>query len=139
MKWLLDVMTSDSLALQIIKYEKIFRIENSQLLALLGLEPSPDGLFAAVDFGAKFKTLLDEAKKAIQVPAGQRTEFQNETVALYQQFETLIEKIRSDQPVAVKYKVFRIVNDQVLNLLDLKPRPGSYRYAIEEFGSKFEK
>ncbi len=34
---------------------------------------------------------------------------------------------------AEKDKVFRIDNDQVLKVLDLAARPGSYRYALEEF------
>src|SRR5262249_11976560 len=33
-------------------------------------------------------------------------------------------------------KVFRIENDQVLRFLGLQERPGSYRYALSEFGDK---
>src|SRR5262249_44974279 len=33
---------------------------------------------------------------------------------------------------------FRIENDQVLKFLGLAPRPGSYRYAINEFADKIE-
>ena len=35
-------------------------------------------------------------------------------------------------------KVFRIENDQVLNLLGLQPRPGSYRYSIREMEPKWD-
>jgi ABC-type transport system involved in cytochrome c biogenesis permease subunit len=42
---------------------------------------------------------------------------------------------RGDAP---KYKVFRIENDQVLNLLGLSPRPGSFRYAYDEFADRYE-
>jgi hypothetical protein len=40
---------------------------------------------------------------------------------------------------AEKYKVFRIENDQVLDLLGLEKRPGNYRYAIEEFADKLSR
>jgi ABC-type transport system involved in cytochrome c biogenesis permease subunit len=40
-------------------------------------------------------------------------------------------------PAALEHKVFRIENLQVLSLLDLKPRPGSYRYSIDEMGKKW--
>jgi ABC-type transport system involved in cytochrome c biogenesis permease subunit len=39
-------------------------------------------------------------------------------------------------PAAFHHKVFRIENDQVLNVLELKPRPGSYRYSFAEIGPK---
>ncbi|HEY7314467.1 MAG TPA: cytochrome c biogenesis protein CcsA [Gemmataceae bacterium] len=39
---------------------------------------------------------------------------------------------------ANRLKVFRIENDQVLSLLGLEARPGSYRYAVEEFAGKIE-
>jgi ABC-type transport system involved in cytochrome c biogenesis permease subunit len=40
---------------------------------------------------------------------------------------------------ALKHKVFRIENDQVLDLLGLEKRPGSYRYSLNEFGGKIPK
>ena len=40
-------------------------------------------------------------------------------------------------PAAADNKVFRIENLQVLSLLDLKPKPGSYRYSINEMGKKW--
>src|SRR5206468_819662 len=40
-------------------------------------------------------------------------------------------------PAATEHKVFRIENLDVLSLLDLKPRPGSYRYSIDEMGKKW--
>src|SRR5262249_58644926 len=40
---------------------------------------------------------------------------------------------------AEKAPIFRIENDQVLKLLDLKPKPGSFRYAIDEFADKLAK
>jgi ABC-type transport system involved in cytochrome c biogenesis permease subunit len=39
---------------------------------------------------------------------------------------------------ALEHRVFRIENLQVLSLLDLKPRPGSYRYSIDEMQGKFK-
>jgi ABC-type transport system involved in cytochrome c biogenesis permease subunit len=40
---------------------------------------------------------------------------------------------------AEKLKVFRIENEQVLGLLGLAERPGSFRYALSEFQDKLEK
>ena len=42
----------------------------------------------------------------------------------------------SDGP-AVEHKVFRIENDQVLNLLQLDQRPGSFRYSLAEILKNF--
>jgi ABC-type transport system involved in cytochrome c biogenesis permease subunit len=39
---------------------------------------------------------------------------------------------------ARRHKVIRIENDQVLNILGLPERPGSYRYSFEEIGPKIE-
>jgi ABC-type transport system involved in cytochrome c biogenesis permease subunit len=39
---------------------------------------------------------------------------------------------------ALQHKVFRIENDQVLKVLGLKPRPGSYRYSLAEFQDKMD-
>lgn len=39
---------------------------------------------------------------------------------------------------AKNYKVFRIDNEQLLNLLGLKERPGSFRYSLDELLPKFE-
>ena len=41
-------------------------------------------------------------------------------------------------PAAAEHKVFRIENEQVLSLLDLPPKPGSYRYSLQEMGKKWE-
>ena len=45
-KWLLDVMTRDGSGHQA---EKVFRIENDQVLAMLGLEARPGGYRYAID------------------------------------------------------------------------------------------
>jgi ABC-type transport system involved in cytochrome c biogenesis permease subunit len=41
-------------------------------------------------------------------------------------------------PAVFEHKVFRIENDQVLSLLDLEPRPGSYRYSLNEFSQRWK-
>jgi ABC-type transport system involved in cytochrome c biogenesis permease subunit len=38
-----------------------------------------------------------------------------------------------------KYEVFRIENDQVLDLLGLEPRPNWFRYSINDFAGKLDK
>jgi len=44
---------------------------------------------------------------------------------------------RNQDSAAWKHRVVRIDNDQVLNLLQLKPRPGFYRYSLEEIYPHF--
>ena len=38
----------------------------------------------------------------------------------------------TDRPIAEDYRVFRIENLEVLDMLDLEPRPGSFRYSFSE-------
>src|SRR5437588_8964159 len=45
---------------------------------------------------------------------------------------------REGENPAYQYKVFRIENLQLLDLLGLPRRPGSYRYAIDEFAKKID-
>src|SRR5207253_7599848 len=39
----------------------------------------------------------------------------------------------------LEHKVFRIENDQVLNLLGLEPRPLRWRYSLKEIGKNYSK
>ena len=53
----------------------------------------------------------------------------------------LLEVLASDDPnhgKAGEFPVFRIDNEQVLQLLELKYKPGSYRYSIKEIRPKFD-
>jgi ABC-type transport system involved in cytochrome c biogenesis permease subunit len=53
--------------------------------------------------------------------------------------ETMLSNPRSRTPtVAWEYKVFRIENDQVRNLLNLENRPGSLRYSLVEIQPRWE-
>ena len=47
------------------------------------------------------------------------------------------EKKPFHNPAAYEHKVFRIENDQVLSLLNLEARPGSYRYSFAEIANRW--
>jgi ABC-type transport system involved in cytochrome c biogenesis permease subunit len=139
-KWLLDVMASaDASLVPIAKEKKIFRIEEPKLLSFLGLEPKTESNFYAIgDFASKFREFSEVAEKIRELPSEQRSSYELAVLDLDAKIHAFVDDLRAE-PIAMKYKIFRIVNDQVLNLLSLKARPGSYRYALNEFEAKLEK
>ncbi len=102
-KWLLDVMTtrmrSDSPAL---KY-KVFRIENDQVLALIGLEPRPETHFryALREFLNKTDTIAREATRARKVEEKQRSTFDVKVLELANQLQVYMELAELRSPLAV--------------------------------------
>jgi ABC-type transport system involved in cytochrome c biogenesis permease subunit len=52
--------------------------------------------------------------------------------------DVMVSNLQSREDAAINYKVFRIENIQVLDLLGLKQRPGSWRYSISEMAGKFK-
>ena len=61
-----------------------------------------------------------------------RDEKGDEQPAVRWLLDVLSDRMVKDGP-AEKDKIFRIDNDQILKMLDLPARPGSYRYGLEEF------
>src|SRR5439155_12929134 len=61
-----------------------------------------------------------------------------DTIAYSEPVEVLLRDEQPRMPPAYKHRVFRIENDQVLNFLDLQPRPGFYRYSMMELSPRFE-
>jgi ABC-type transport system involved in cytochrome c biogenesis permease subunit len=64
-------------------------------------------------------------------------EQKNEHSAVEWMLDALTSRPPFRNPAAEELKVIKIDNDQVLSLLDLKPRPGSYRYSIDEMRGKW--
>src|SRR5438128_2030021 len=61
----------------------------------------------------------------------------NEQPALKWLLDVMVSNVQARDDGALNYKVFRIENIQVLDLLGLKQRPGSWRYSIAEMAGKF--
>ena len=126
-RWLLDVMTS-RFSDNDIEKQKVFRIENDQLLRLLALQPRPDLRYSIEEFKGKMRELAIARQVANQKDNVNNDPFEKSVLQLVAQ---LISFFNIASP-AEKHKVFRIENDQLLGLLALQPRPG-LRYSIEEF------
>ena len=64
----------------------------------------------------------------------------DEQVAMKWLLDTMVSNpaFAEDGP-STKHKVFRIQNDQVLNFLELEPRPEFWRYSVAELAPKFDK
>jgi ABC-type transport system involved in cytochrome c biogenesis permease subunit len=128
-KWLLGAMTNhdhDEEAFQKALQGKYFEIEDAKLRELLGLEARPDSRYSALDLKSKAKLLMNLAAQLERMSPEEKSTAAYAVIDLAYQFRLLAALAgRTDQ-------VFRIENDQVLNLLGLKPRPG-WRYAGYEF------
>lgn len=95
-----------------------------------------------VDRG-RVKPLDTMARVTLMTISGRQT-YHDESGRSHSAIKWLLEVMTSSRlfgPKASKaeeLKVFRIENDQVLSMLGLKERPGSFRYALKEFGDKRE-
>jgi ABC-type transport system involved in cytochrome c biogenesis permease subunit len=133
-KWLLEVMTGTGKEGSASEKVKAFRIEDPKILALLGLEARSAGqepLFAFAEFGDKTeqrKQLIEEATQVSKLPENKWTEHDRRVLDLAMQVVAYLEY----RPFETPYRVFKIENDQLLRLLELKPRLG-LRYGFDEF------
>lgn len=157
-RWLLDAMTSRLPVPGLTEKFNVFVIKDDKLLALLKLEPRPDHQFRLKDLIPHLEDLIKEVDRVMRTEPGQFTEFDQAVYLLYRdlQFYHQLERVEMAEgtpPLAhlapvvrrlpsegpgLTHKVFRIENDQVLNMLELKPRPGWYRYSLEELEPKME-
>jgi ABC-type transport system involved in cytochrome c biogenesis permease subunit len=129
-KWLLEVMTGTGKEGSASEERKAFRIEDPETRALLGLADrtgSEQPLYAFKEFEAKADKLFDEAKRLMNVPQTQWTDRERRLMDLAMQVMTYEENRAFETP----YKVFKVENDQLLGLLELKPRSG-LRYGFDE-------
>lgn len=88
-KWLLDVMTSRLAENNVAKKHKVFRIENDQVLTLLGLKARPGYRYAIEEFADKIeKDLIAlEAARAEKLEPSQRGKFDEKIVELARHLE----------------------------------------------------
>jgi ABC-type transport system involved in cytochrome c biogenesis permease subunit len=114
--------------------------------AMTPAEDPVDGMHL-IEFGrlpisdrGRTKPIDAMARTDLMVLTGKQ-EFYDEQGKKHSAVEWMLDALTSlppfKNPAASEHKVFRIENDQVLSLLDLKPRPGSYRYSIDEMRGKW--
>ena len=97
------------------------------------------GQLPIVDRG-RVKPIDAMARTDLTLISGKQTYYDDEKKE-HTAVEWLLDVLTSRPPfanqAAANNKVFRIENLQVLSLLDLKPKPGSYRYSLNEMGKKW--
>ncbi len=104
-----------------------------------GMDLHGFGQLPIVDRG-RVKPIDAMARTDLTLISGRQTfydEEKKEHSAVEWMLDVLTSRPPFKNPAATEHKVFRIENEQVLALLDLKPRPGSYRYSIDEMGKKW--
>ncbi|HLW66215.1 MAG TPA: cytochrome c biogenesis protein CcsA [Gemmataceae bacterium] len=90
--------------------------------------------------GGRVKPLDTVARTALRIVSGRESFYigKEEQPAIRWALDVMsFDPDDKDSPVW-NYEVFRIENDQVLNLLGLKPKEG-FRYKLKDFSDKFEK
>jgi ABC-type transport system involved in cytochrome c biogenesis permease subunit len=147
-EWLLDVMTcqfrpptekeGDKLIRGQSAQVKAYRLENSELRALLGVDGPPDALYSFAelfeeDNGKRWKKLAKAIPSVTRKPREERSATDRALLDLAAQAAQHKNYARYE----TTHKVFRIDNDQVRDLLGLAPREG-YRYGFDEFVPRIE-
>ena len=105
-----------------------------------GFDLSAFGAIPVLDDG-RVKPLDSLARTKMLFISG-RSDFEDQNGLTHPAILWLLEALATDDPHqgrVADYPVFRIDNEQVLQLLDLKHKPGSYRYSLNELRPKFDK
>jgi ABC-type transport system involved in cytochrome c biogenesis permease subunit len=131
-EWMFDIVTGKGHAEAVKQGEekRAFLIDSSDLLKRLGLRRKPDSSYYSMkDLGDEgMEKLMAEAKRVMKLPPKDMSADDQKVMEMAGQ---VVVFDRSAE-VATPHKVFRIENDQVLDLLMLERRPGNYRYSFGE-------
>jgi ABC-type transport system involved in cytochrome c biogenesis permease subunit len=111
-QWLLDALTSSEVFRRANEkeprfslqgdYDKVFRIENPEVLALFGLPERPgDYRYSIDEMRPKGKVFAEQAHRARDVPADERTTFDTKLVELGQRLEAYEDLTSWHTPLAV--------------------------------------
>jgi ABC-type transport system involved in cytochrome c biogenesis permease subunit len=101
-KWLLDVMVNRFFDQHAAEKHQVFRIENDQLLKLLGLEARPLFWRYSIDeFRDKIGELAERADRARNVPAKDRDVFDQKVMELVQHLELYMGLASLQTPYAI--------------------------------------
>jgi ABC-type transport system involved in cytochrome c biogenesis permease subunit len=96
-KWVLDVMTRTDKGIS----QKVFRIENDQVLSMLGLKPREGLRYSIEEFLDKIDLIRDKAIAAQKVKPDRRDLFQDKIVELAKHLEMYSELARRESPLMV--------------------------------------
>jgi ABC-type transport system involved in cytochrome c biogenesis permease subunit len=141
-EWLFDVVSSDTRHAQKLDSEDqpAFRIDSPRLRQRWGLpdvsnKKLPDGrerkdpyAYTLRELGPALTKIAEEGKDLFEAPPEKLDADQLKVKELFGQLLGLKRFAGYETP----HKVFRIENDQVVDLLMLERRPGSYRYSFGE-------
>ena len=94
------------------------------------------GQFPVADHG-RVKPLDTLARNSLRIISNSES-FKDESGTRQPAIRWLLDVI-ADTDDADKHKVFRIDNPEVLDLLQLEPRPGFFRYSVEELGKNIDR
>jgi ABC-type transport system involved in cytochrome c biogenesis permease subunit len=101
-EWLLNVMTSKLSQNGAAEKAPVFRIENLDVLKLLGLKPKPGSFRYSIDeFADKFPALEDAARRAHDLDPKQRELFDEKVLELFQHLQIYVELAQWQVPLAV--------------------------------------
>ncbi|MDW7995187.1 MAG: cytochrome c biogenesis protein CcsA [Gemmatales bacterium] len=113
--WLLDVITQRPQAEQY----RVFRIDNDEVLSLLGLERRPGNRYALAEFRTRLEELLHQAHEAGRKEKEAQTVYDRQVLKLANQFLLYQRLAQLDDP-----QLRRIFNDIQDELRPLAPRSG---------------
>jgi ABC-type transport system involved in cytochrome c biogenesis permease subunit len=105
-----------------------------------GFDLDKFGAIPVLDDG-RIKPLDSLARTKMLFISG-RTEFEDQGGRTYPAIVWLLETLATNDPhqgPASNFPIFRVDNEQLLQLLELRPKPGSYRYSLNEMRPKFDK
>ncbi len=129
-QWLFDVASGagHEEAIKQATERPAFHIDSENLVERLGLPQKRDGVYTLNDLRPAVAKVIEEGKRILGRSGEKLTRDEESLREMYAQ----IFVFSQDAEYATPHKVFRIENDQVLDLLMLERRPGSYRYSYGE-------
>ncbi len=96
--WLLDVMAGALREHGPAEKHRVFRIENDQVLALVGLAPRPNLRYAVEEFSGRMEALQTEAERARARAPAERDLVDVKILELYEQVRLYVELARLEIP-----------------------------------------
>jgi ABC-type transport system involved in cytochrome c biogenesis permease subunit len=135
-RWLLDTM-AEGLA-NYYKQMNVVHVSDPGTLAWLGLEPRESQRYLLTEFRDKLPEIEKEMARLRQVKPEEWTEADRHRLDLFSQLRAAAERAHEGKAIQAEQRkrktdearVFRVENDQVLQMLQLSPREGlRYSYA----------
>src|SRR5207247_2492301 len=109
--------------------QRAFRVDSEAVRERLGLPRKADGVFTFKELSKEiFTKLANEAERLEDAAPEKLTGDDEKVLEMFEQVRVFARDVK----IATPHKVFRIENDEVLDLMMLERRPGSYRYSYGE-------